>query len=368
MPKIELYDISKQFGRITALKDVNITIEDGEYVVILGPSGCGKTTLLNIISGILKPTTGQVIIDGKDVTSLPLEERNLSFVFQNIALFPHMTVWENAGYSPLVKGLPPARQEEITKEALKLVDLLSASRQLPQNLSGGAQQKAALARALAVQAPLMILDEPLSALDPEVRASLRYMLRNLIKKLGLTAIHVTHDQDEAMSVADRIILMRKGQVVRMATPQEMYDRPESLFEGYFIGQANFLEGYVLSQDQEFVWIRLRQEKTLQVVKLDTFPPLEKGDLIVIFCRPENTILSKHQSKYSLKGKITRRVFLGSFYRYEIWTYSDDHLLVDAPLSQPILNVGETVYVKFKPRAVIVHEQPRYGLMEELRLE
>ncbi len=368
MPRIELQGISKRFGRVVALDDVNLTIDDGEYIVILGPSGCGKTTLLNIISGILKPTTGKVLIDGEDVTDLPLEERELAFVFQNIALFPHMTVWENAGYSPFVKGLSLEEQVRITKKALELVDLISLSHELPRNLSGGAQQKAALARAIAVQAPLMILDEPLSALDPEVRTSLRYLLRSLIKDLGLTAIHVTHDQDEAMSVADRIILMRKGRIVRVATPQEMYETPQSIFEGFFIGQANFLEGYVLFQDDKSLIIRLRHQKDIQIPRFKGNTKFTVGDPVVLFCRPENTIISKSRKRYSLRGKITRRVFLGSFYRYDIWTQSEDHVIVDAPLSQPPLDENEVVFVRFKPKAVSLFPQPRYGLMEELSLE
>ncbi len=368
MPKIELQNVTKRFGRIFALKKVNLTINDGEYVVILGPSGCGKTTLLNIIAGIWKPTTGKVFLDGKDVTDVPLEERHLSFVFQNIALFPHLNVWENVTYSPFVRGFPAKKQNQIGNQILGLVELEEKKNELPQNLSSGFQQKAALARALSTEAKLMILDEPLSALDPAVRVELRTKIRKLVKELGITAVHVTHDQDEAMSVADKIILMRKGEIVNVATPQEMYNTPKSLFEGYFIGQANFIEGYVQAQDDTSFTINLRREKMIKIKKQPFYPEFDAGEPVVLFCRPENTLILPKKTDNTIGGKIKRRIFMGSYYRYEILSFTEDLILADAPLSQKILPINTQIYVRFKPNGIILFKEPKYGLKEELQLE
>ena len=180
MPRIELKGITKRFGEIVAVKDVNLTIEDKEYVTLLGPSGCGKTTLVKIISGIWEPTEGEVLIDGKRMNEVPVEDRDLGYVFQNIALFPHMTVLSNAVYAPIVKDFPVEERDKIAQEVLDLVDLLDRKKFFPRELSTGAQQKAGLARALASQSKLLILDEPMSALDARVRVDLRYELRSLV--------------------------------------------------------------------------------------------------------------------------------------------------------------------------------------------
>ncbi|MHA2363221.1 MAG: ABC transporter ATP-binding protein [Candidatus Hodarchaeales archaeon] len=371
MPTIEVKNVTKRFGRIIALKDVNLTINEGDYNVILGPSGCGKTTLLNVISGILKPTEGQVLIDGEDVTDLPVEERKLSFVFQNIALFPHMTVSENAGYSPFVRGKDTEDQKNITTKALELVDLLELRDELPRKLPHGMQQKVALARAIATEAKLMILDEPISALDPEVRAKLRFSIRRLVKELGLTAIHVTHDQNIAMAVADKIILMKSGKIVQFTSPQQMYGHPVSLFEAFFIGQGNFLEGYAYQQTEKALTIRLRREKDIKIKKRDNGNhkiEFESGEPVVVFARPENTIISEKKLSNTIRGNILRRVFMGGFYRYFVFTLTEDNIIVDAPLTKAVLNKDDIVYIKFKQNSTIVFPAPQYGLMEELRLE
>lgn len=368
MPRIELKNISKRFGRIVALQNVNLTIVDGEYVVILGPSGCGKTTLLNIISGVLKPNEGTVFIDGENVTAFNPQERHLSYVFQNIALFPHLSVYKNAGYSPMVRGLSKEEQTTITNQALELVDILDLEKQMPEDLPSGFQQKTALARAIATQAKLMILDEPLSALDPEVRMKLRVTVRNLVKNLNITAIHVTHDQDIAMSMADRIILMKKGSIIRFATPIEMYARPKSIFESFFVGIGNYFSGYIFQQTSETIEIMLRHEKTISIQKQDYFPTFMDGQLIVVFCRPENTIISDLQMKNSLRGVIKRRVFMGGYYRYEINTYTEDHIVCDTKLIKKRLEINTQVYIKLKPKSTLLFEQPKYGLLEELKLE
>ncbi|MHA2106026.1 MAG: ABC transporter ATP-binding protein [Candidatus Hodarchaeales archaeon] len=368
MSKIELRNVSKNFGRVKALQDVTMNINEGEYVVILGPSGCGKTTLLNIISGVLEPSNGKVFFDNNDVTTLTPSERELSYVFQNIALFPHKNGWENASYSPMVRGLPSNEIVQITESALEETDSLNLKDFYPESLPSGFQQKISISRALARQASIMILDEPISALDPEVRAKLRYKLRSIVKKLGLTAIHVTHDQEIALTVADRILLMKKGKIINFTTPQEMYGFPISLFEAFFIGQGNFLEGYIRNQTEEELHVRLRREKDITIRKQSYYQSFENGQAIVVFTRPENTLISKRTIKNSIKGKIINKSYMGSYYRYEVYTLSEDTIMVDVLIIKVPLEINDEVYIRFKQNSTILFELPSYGLLEELSLE
>ncbi|MDO9538308.1 MAG: ABC transporter ATP-binding protein, partial [Thermoplasmata archaeon] len=199
MPEIMMKGITKRFGKVVAADDINLTIKDGEYVTVLGPSGCGKTTLVKILSGIWEPTSGDCFIDGKKVTGIPTYERDLGYIFQNVALFPHMTVWQNANYAPIVKDWDRKTGNRVTTESLELVKVLKRKGFMPFELSGGEKQKVGIARALCSGSKLLILDEPLSALDARVRLDLRYERKRLVRRKGLTAIHVTHDQEEAMS-------------------------------------------------------------------------------------------------------------------------------------------------------------------------
>ncbi|OLS20019.1 MAG: Maltose/maltodextrin import ATP-binding protein MalK [Candidatus Heimdallarchaeota archaeon LC_3] len=368
MSKIEIRNVSKNFGRVKALQDVSIDINEGEYIVILGPSGCGKTTLLNIISGVIKPSNGTVLFDNKEVTDLIPSERQLSYVFQNIALFPHKNAWENVSYSPTVRDLPSSEIKKVTETALEETDSLDLKDFYPESLPSGFQQKISISRALARQASIMILDEPISDLDPEVRAKLRYKLRSIVKKLGLTAIHVTHDQEIALTVADRILLMKKGQIVRFVSPQEMYGFPISLFEAFFIGQGNFLEGYVRNQTENELHIRLRREKDIIVRKQLYFPSFENGQAIVVFSRPENTLISKSEIKNSIKGVIKNKSYMGSYYHYEITTVSEDTVIIDVLIIKEPFQISDEVYIRFKQNSTLLFELPRYGLLEELSLE
>ena len=368
MSKIELRNVSKNFGRVKALQGVSVNIEEGEYVVILGPSGCGKTTLLNIISGVLKPSNGIVFFDNKNVSELTPSEREISYVFQNIALFPHKNGWENASYSPTVRGLQSNEVVQITESALEETESLDLKDFYPDSLPSGFQQKISISRALAREAKIIILDEPISALDPEVRAKLRYKLRSIVKKLGLTAIHVTHDQEIALTVADRILLMKKGKIVNFTTPQDMYGFPISLFEAFFIGQGNFLEGYVRNQTKEELHVRLRREKDITVRKQSYYPTFENGQAIVVFTRPENTLISKRTIKNSIKGTIINKSYMGSYYRYEVYTLSEDTIIVDVLIIKDPLELDDEVYIRFKQSSTILFELPNYGLLEELSLD
>jgi ABC-type Fe3+/spermidine/putrescine transport system ATPase subunit len=219
MPEVRVVNVSKKFGKIIAVDNVSVTIKDKEYFSLLGPSGCGKTTLLRLIAGLIEPDSGEIYIGGKLVNDVPPEDRDIGFVFQTFALFPHMTAWNNVTYGPKVKGFDMAEATTIGHEVLEMVKLHERLDAYPNELSGGMMQRIAVARALAAGARLLLMDEPLGQLDAKVRNEIRYEIRRMATDLGLTGIHVTHDQSEAMAISDRIAVMRKGKILQVGTPQ-----------------------------------------------------------------------------------------------------------------------------------------------------
>ncbi len=248
MPKIRVEGVKKSYGKVVALNGVNLTIRDGEYLSIVGPSGCGKTTLIKSIAGVVQPDGGDIFIDDNKVTQLPIEDRGVGYVFQEIALFPHMNVYDNVSYGLMVKGVTPLEREVPVEEMLHMMNLEDYVSLYPNELSGGARQKAAISRALTSGSTLLLLDEPLGALDLKVRTVLRYELRKLVKDLGLTAVHVTHDQEEALSISDRIVVMKAGKIVEVGLPIQLYMRPKEIFTAKFLGEANFITGEIVGKD------------------------------------------------------------------------------------------------------------------------
>ena len=248
MKRIHLEDITKFYGAghsaVPAVRDVTLTVEPGELFFLLGPSGCGKTTLLRIIAGLTAPTAGRVMLGERDVTNEPVEGRNTALVFQNYALWPHMTVRENVEFGPKMRGVPRRERRGVAERSLARVEMDALAGRKPNQLSGGQQQRVALARALAAQPDCLLLDEPLSNLDARLRLHMRQELRSLVKATGTTAVYVTHDQKEALSMADRIAVMDDGRVVQIGTAEEIYDRPRSRFVADFLGEANFVDGRI----------------------------------------------------------------------------------------------------------------------------
>ncbi|MBM3229969.1 ABC transporter ATP-binding protein, partial [Candidatus Parvarchaeota archaeon] len=241
-----------------ALHKASLQIKDGEYVVLLGPSGCGKTTLLKSIAGIIEPTSGRISIGKSDVTERAPEDRHIGFVFQNYALFPHLSALDNCRYGLLARGEHSEKSKRLASEMLKMVHLENRHEAIPRELSGGMQQRLAVSRALSTGSKLLLLDEPTNALDAYLRFELRNELRKMAKKLHLTAIHVTHDQEEAMAIADKIVVMRKGEILQVGSPEQVYDYPATLFVANFLGGANFIQinlvkghGRLLGQDVKF---------------------------------------------------------------------------------------------------------------------
>jgi len=363
MPNVKITELVKKFGRVVALDGINMEIQDGEYLAILGPSGCGKTTLINCITGIVDITEGEVLIDNKNVNGIPIERRDFAMVFQNIALFPHMNVAQNISYAPFVADLPLSEQRSVEKEMLQLVDLLEQKDMFPRSLSGGAQQKTAVARALATREKLLILDEPISALDYKVRVSLRYSIRRLVKKLGLTAIHITHDQEEAASVADRILILRAGKVIEVGTPEQLYISPKSLFTMNFVGESNFLEGLIDSVYSKGVKILFRNKKYLTLTNgtLD----FKEGESVVVAFRPENVNIWEDTTENSLEGEIISKHFIGGYYRYTISLQTEDKIIVD---SRKDLESNKKIFIQIKTNETRVFSAPRYGLKKSIELE
>src|SRR5262245_49435157 len=240
MPFLELSHVHKEFSGTVAVHEFDLAVEQGEFVSLLGPSGCGKTTMLRMVAGFESPSTGRIIVNGRDVTHTPPNRRKMGMVFQSYALFPHMTAADNVGYGLRVAGKPKAEVAQRVREMLDLVQLSQFGARYPYQLSGGQQQRVALARALAIRPALLLLDEPLSALDAKVRAEVREEIRRIQTQLGITTIFVTHDQEEAMSISDRVVVMSRGQVEQVGKPFEIYNFPRTAFVASFVGTLNQL--------------------------------------------------------------------------------------------------------------------------------
>jgi ABC-type Fe3+/spermidine/putrescine transport system ATPase subunit len=370
MPEVKLVNITKTFskGRILAVDGVNLVVYDKEYFSLVGPSGCGKTTTLRAIAGLVEPDEGDVYIDKRLVTGLPPEDRDIGYVFQQYALFPNMNVWRNVTYGPTVKAWDGKKRDRIGREMLQMVRLYERSSATPEELSGGMMQRVALARALAAGAELLLLDEPLGALDAKIRNALRYEIRRLVKDLGLTAIHVTHDQAEAMAISDRIALMRKGRIVQVGTPLELYMDPREIFVANFIGESNFFEGRMVGVEEDVTVIRLRGDLTVRTAKKR---PAQKDERVVLAVRPEAFVLAGERKKLvnELKGKVEKVRFEGTDIRYEIRLTNDDSIVVIRPsIGTKWLKEDDTVKVGFPLEKSNLFAYPPEGLRAELELE
>ena len=367
MPEVRLVKLTKKYGQIIAANNVDLHIRDKEYVSILGPSGCGKTTLIKCIAGIIRPEEGEVYIGGKLVNEAPIQERGVGYVFQEIALFPHKNVYENVSYGPTVKGWNVTETRNLVGEMLDMMKLRDRAGAYAEELSGGARQKTAVARALASGSLLLLLDEPLGALDVKVRAVLRYELRRLVKDLGLTAIHVTHDQEEAMAISDRVVVMKAGRIVEVGTPMELYLRPKKIFTANFVGEANFLEGRVLDVTPEDSVLEVNGRRLLTVSRARS-----KGEKVVVAVRPEFISMKEYRGHQPdrWEGRIEREVFAGSTIRYEVQIGNGRLLAVKYPVASggPEFKVGDRVSLILPPKNVIVYAYPRGGLEKEISLE
>jgi iron(III) transport system ATP-binding protein len=348
MTSIEIQHISKRFGSAMALDDINVKIPAGELLFLLGPSGCGKTTLLRIIAGLLEPTGGRIFFDDRDVTGLRTEQRNAVMCFQNYALWPHMTVRQNVAFGLEMRG--NGDEAARTTQTLRLVQLDHLADRKPNTLSGGQQQRAALARALAVSPKCLLLDEPLSNLDAKLRLEMRGEIRRICKSSGYTTIYVTHDQKEALSIADRIVLMKEGRVAQIGSPAELYGKPCDSFVADFIGQTNLLRGTVIEETSEG-----RRVQTAIGVLLAAGNGGASAREIVISIRPEKIRLLGSGSTRSpranhLMATIFENTFLGEASEH-IVTIEGQQL--KASSSPPILDAAGEVSLEIDPTDCVV---------------
>jgi len=366
MPEVRIVNVTKRYGRIVANDHINLTIKDKEYVSVIGPSGCGKTTLIKSIAGIIEPDEGEIYIGGKLVNKVPIEDRGVGYVFQNIALFPHMTVWDNITYGPRVKGFPPKETEAIAREMIEMIKLAARTDAYPDELSGGTQQKTAVARALMTRSKLLLLDEPLGALDLKVRAALRYELRRIVKDLGLTALHVTHDQEEAMSISDRVVVMKKGRIIESGKPIELYMRPKNIFTANFVGEANFLVGVVEKITNEGSLIDLGDE--LEIISRNK--TIKVGNRVVVAFRPEFVVLGKRRDENVLSGEIKNIVYSGNLVRIYVELPDGSTIFIKKALgfNESLPKIQSKVTLNVPPENVLVYPYPERGLQQELSLE
>jgi putative spermidine/putrescine transport system ATP-binding protein len=310
---LRIDNIVKQFGANTVVKGVTLGFEKGEFVSLLGPSGCGKTTILRMIAGFERPTTGSIVVEGKDITHLNPNQRKIGMVFQAYALFPNMNVAGNIGFGLKVAGVPKAEADARVAEMLKLIGLSGFEKRFPFELSGGQQQRVALARALAPRPRMLLLDEPLSALDAKIRVQLREQIRAIQRELGITTVFVTHDQEEALSISDRIVVMNAGNVEQVGAPFEIYNRPSTRFVATFVGQINTLNATVADAAAKAVSI------DGQVVKVPTLPAgAANGSPIALTMRPEAVRLGGADGPdIVLDGTVKEVNFLGSVIRLKV---------------------------------------------------
>jgi iron(III) transport system ATP-binding protein len=316
---IRLENISKTFhhrikGEVSAVDQVNLQVEPGEFLTLLGPSGCGKTTTLRMIAGFERPDRGRVFIGDEDVTDLMANRRNIGFVFQNYALFPHLSVFENVAYGLRVKSMQRAEIETAISDVLALVGLKGYEHQFPHQLSGGEQQRVALARAVVIQPRVLLFDEPLSNLDAKLRVHMRSEIRRLQKTLSITTVYVTHDQEEAMAVSDHVAVMNEGRIVQIGTAEDLYTKPASTFVAQFIGRINILPAEV-KEVREMLTIVNIFNQPFQIPKSTI--PLAHGQKIKVFIRPESIALLKEVWEGQLKGRIVENTFLGEKVDYQI---------------------------------------------------
>jgi putative spermidine/putrescine transport system ATP-binding protein len=313
MAHLTLSNICKQFTGTAAVQDFNLDVEKGEFVSFLGPSGCGKTTTLRMIAGFEVPTTGEVKIDGIDITDKAPNQRNVGMVFQAYALFPNMTVAQNIGYGLRIRKESRAAIKERVEEMLALIHLEKKGNSYPNQLSGGQQQRVALARALAIRPQVLLLDEPLSALDAKIRVSLRAEIRAIQRKLGITAIYVTHDQEEALSISDRIVVMYEGRIEQVGTPFEIYNFPQTAFVASFVGTLNTATAEVVDPAK-----RLLKIDGVQLESAEDLGGKNKGDKVTIAIRPERfNFIAQERKANILDCQIENITFLGSVVRIQL---------------------------------------------------
>ena len=341
---VEFQHVTKAYGKVRAVIDLNFTIEPGKLVTLLGPSGCGKTTTLRLIAGLEMATEGSIFIGGKDVTMLSASDRDVSMVFQSYALFPHMTVMQNVSYGLMMSQLSKEEVNEKALEGLELVSLSGFGERLPSELSGGQQQRVAVARALVLEPEVVLFDEPLSNLDAKLRRRVREEIRELQQKLELTTVYVTHDQEEALAVSDRIFVMNEAVIAQKGTPRQLYEEPVNLFVADFIGDANIVKAQILKIDG------INADVDIGGIR-GNLPHrgLLPGEVSVAI-RPQSICLSQSGKENSIPGKILKTIYLGDHIEYTVNCILGELFVIDNQ-TESKLNFDETVSIKLTTQGV-----------------
>lgn len=309
--EVSIINMTKKYGEFVAVNDLNLNVQEGEFVSILGPSGCGKTTTLRVIAGLIQPNSGKVYINKKDVSNLPPYKRNIGMVFQDYALFPHMSIRNNLAFGLYTHKVPKNKIQKRTEEMLELVQLVGMGDRQPSQLSGGQQQRVALARALAIEPSVLLLDEPLSNMDLKLRQEMRVELRRIQRKVGITTIFVTHDQGEALALSDKIVVMKQGHIVQVDDPVRLYEYPNSRFVASFLGDANFFCGRVESDVVDVNGVKFKPRGGIRG---------QKGEEITIIVRPEKIkikVEATNSTTNIASGVVKSYIYLGAFTRYYI---------------------------------------------------
>ena len=336
--------VTKAYGSVIAVDDISFQIEAEHLVTLLGPSGCGKTTTLRLIAGLEMPTRGRILIGNEDVSSLPATDRDVTMVFQSYALFPHMTVLQNVAYGLIVSGVPKREASEAAENSLALVGLTGFGKRLPSELSGGQQQRVAVARAMVLKPQVLLFDEPLSNLDAKLRRRVREDIRELQQRLGLTAVYVTHDQEEALAVSDKIIVMRNAEIAQEGSPEELYEQPVDRFVADFVGDANLVEVEIDRIVDGTAVIRVAGSE-LKLPHQGLQPG--KADLAI---RPEAIRLEDAGAGGALDGQISKATYLGSHFEYTVVTDLGEIFVIDPHLN-PARKSGSSVSVRLADRGV-----------------
>ena len=352
---LELKKISKSFSKEeTVLKEISLSIGKGEFITLLGSSGCGKTTTLRIIAGLEMPDSGRVFLEGKDVTDLPPEARNVNTVFQNYALFPHMTVADNIGYGLKLKKVPKAEIKKRVSEMLELVQLPGYEKRKPSELSGGQRQRVAIARSLINNPKVLLLDEPLGALDLQLRRTMQIELKKLQKKLGITFIYITHDQEEAINMSDRIAVMNHGNFEQIGSPDEIYNHPKTSYVATFVGNANILRG--TTEDMENGFLKVSLAGSSVFVAADGNMP-EKGTLVTLAVRSENIVLDESCQK-GLSAEVVEKSFAGGLLRVVLKLADGTEVIASRYGIDASVQPGQKVTCFFDPENAVLVDLDR----------
>ena len=352
--RITIREVTKRFGGVTAVDRVTLEIADGELFTLLGPSGCGKTTLLRLVAGFYQPDGGTLLFGERVVNELPPYARNIGMVFQNYALWPHMTVFQNVAYGLKLRRLSGEALRERVSEGLRKVNLAGLEGRFPGQLSGGQQQRVALARALVLSPDMLLLDEPLSNLDAKIRVQVRAEIRKLQRELGITTVYVTHDQEEALSLSDRVAVMRDGRVLQVGVPRELYERPATRFVADFVGTNNLVPGTAVAEDGGTLVV----ETVLGRIRARGSAGVAAGQPVVLAIRPENLVVGgsdAHGGPHNrLMGRIALASYLGNTLRYDIETRAGAVLKADIRDSwhHEALAVGTEVTLSFPPSVTL----------------